>query len=187
KMEALMATEVIDVIDSAVKIGLGALISGLSTYWVTRANGKTIELKESKAVKRKLIEEISENADKYFEYTYLYFARLDAIRHNFDSVNSVDNSFWEQSELNIDTQEKGLQDALSAVYIAQSKLELLDLSEALLEMKNYRRGLNDLRVFNSLNEDNFPTVDFLQTWSNTYLPHKDRFRKSLSKTYLGLL
>ncbi len=164
-----MATEVIDVIDSAVKIGLGALISGLSTYWVTRANGKTIELKESKAVKRKLIEEISENADKYFEYTYLYFARLDAIRHNFD------------------TQEKGLQDALSAVYIAQSKLELLDLSEALLEMKNYRRGLNDLRFFNNLNENNFPTVDFLHTWSNTYLPHKDRFRKSLSKTYLGLL
>ncbi len=33
-------TTPIEVIDTAVKIGLGALIIGLATYWVTRAKSK---------------------------------------------------------------------------------------------------------------------------------------------------
>src|ERR1700694_4451144 len=46
----------IDVVDSAVKIGLGAIISGLATYWLAKANhDKTLE-KERAQRKRELLE-----------------------------------------------------------------------------------------------------------------------------------
>ena len=56
-------TTLIDVLDTSVKIGLGALISGLATYWVTRSKNKhelkIIHLED----KRHLLREISENLE----------------------------------------------------------------------------------------------------------------------------
>lgn len=55
----------IDVVDSAVKIGLGALVSGLATYWLARANHyKTVE-KERAQHKRDMLEVIAQQVASY--------------------------------------------------------------------------------------------------------------------------
>lgn len=50
----------IDVIDSAVKIGLGAFISGLATYWLAKANHLKTTEKERSQRKRELLEEVAQ-------------------------------------------------------------------------------------------------------------------------------
>jgi hypothetical protein len=52
------------VIDTAVKIGLGALISGLATYWVTRAKSKHDISKLLLEDKTKILREIAENLEE---------------------------------------------------------------------------------------------------------------------------
>jgi len=55
----------IDVVDSAVKIGLGAIISGLATYWLAKAShDKTIE-KESAQRKRDMMEVAAQEVGRF--------------------------------------------------------------------------------------------------------------------------
>jgi hypothetical protein len=50
---------VIDVVDSAVKIGLGALISGLTTYWATRSKTRQDIAKAALEERRALLRQIA--------------------------------------------------------------------------------------------------------------------------------
>ena len=53
----------VEIIDTAVKVGLGALITGLSSYWLTRANHKYGLEKERVQHRRKMFERISEQVE----------------------------------------------------------------------------------------------------------------------------
>ena len=55
----------IDVVDSAVKIGLDAMISGLATYWLAKANHAKTVAKERAQHKRELLEIITEQVARF--------------------------------------------------------------------------------------------------------------------------
>jgi hypothetical protein len=63
----------IDVVDSAVKIGLGALISGFATYWLAEANHhKTIE-KERSQRKREILEVVAQQVASFDQCALRYW------------------------------------------------------------------------------------------------------------------
>lgn len=68
-------TTTIEVIDTAVKIGLGALISGITTYWVTNLKHKQDRQKEFSSKERLLLEEVAQQVEA-INHVYLKYWAL---------------------------------------------------------------------------------------------------------------
>ena len=86
-----MATEILDIVDTAVKIGLGALISGVATYAVTTKNHGHDLAKESRLKKVEILETAIENFDSYFYLFSGCFAAIDgALRAGIEPGEMTD-------------------------------------------------------------------------------------------------
>lgn len=77
-----MPLELLDVIDTAVKVGLGAAISGIATYQVTRLNHKSDKNKELAKRRVELLTFSIEKLEIYFEAYSRCYARLSGILRN---------------------------------------------------------------------------------------------------------
>jgi len=181
-----VSPEWIGVVDTAVKIGLGALISGFSTYFVTRTSNTHDTKSQSNTIKRELILEASKNADEYFDYTYKYFSTLDGIRQSFEEFEFTEKD-WKQAKENIQDVELSLDVARKNIYSAVSKLELLGLANVAAYLSSYRHGEEELRQFHNIGEEINPSNEFLSSWAEKYVPIKKQFRDSLSKAFLSLV
>ncbi len=92
----------IEVIDTAVKIGLGALIAGLTALWRDRLNHKKDVDKQAITIKRELIERISNEFEtfwecyrKHFQAGFIYYRRAPnekAFNDLKDTFESVENN-----------------------------------------------------------------------------------------------
>ncbi len=76
-----MTTEILDIVDTAVKIGLGALISGVTTYVVTTKNHKHDMKKITFAEKVNLLQDAVSNLE----------ACAEKIQHAYDDYRSYLN------------------------------------------------------------------------------------------------
>jgi phosphopantetheine adenylyltransferase len=73
----------IDVLDTAVKIGLGALISGISTYWITRQKDKSDSVKEYERRHRTILEQVAEETEQVNHVYLKYWALVvEWLRYN---------------------------------------------------------------------------------------------------------
>ena len=66
---------VLDIVDTAVKIGLGALISGVATYWVAQHRAKSESVGEYNSRHRALVEKVAEEVEE-LHHTYLKYWAL---------------------------------------------------------------------------------------------------------------
>ena len=82
-----MSLEIIDVIDSAVKIGLGALISGVTTYSVTKFKHKSDIDKYLFNKKYETVEEIALLAEEYFHSFYVFNNNIAGIQKRATNIN----------------------------------------------------------------------------------------------------
>lgn len=96
-------TTLIEVLDTAIKIGLGALISGVVTYWVTQANYKNTLRKEAAEGKRKTIREIAElieeSASLLNEFIHSHWGgdRLEANKRMAEKLENLIRSYQSSS------------------------------------------------------------------------------------------
>ena len=106
-----MATEWIDIIDTAVKIGLGALISGIATYSVANLNHKKDLNKSLSNKKIEILEEISELAEEYF----YFFSSLYNLTGGMLllKVDNVGGKLTKSQKEHISTKHKSFNDILS--------------------------------------------------------------------------
>jgi hypothetical protein len=85
----------------------------------------------------------------------------------------------------IESIDSELDGARTNYYNAQSRLELLGLSEACGHLSSYRDGEAELRAFRlDLEKNVTPSKDFFNNWSAKYVPIQNKFRKSLSDSFL---
>jgi hypothetical protein len=78
-MEQQTIKQILDIVDTVVKIGLGAIISGVATYSVTRLNHKEEKNKEIIKTKREILEQSVDNIDKYFSLYSEYISQIDGM------------------------------------------------------------------------------------------------------------
>lgn len=64
-----MPTSLVDVLDSAVKIGLGALISGIATYSVTRLRYRQEARQSIDKRRHELIEKAAADLEEFNEFS----------------------------------------------------------------------------------------------------------------------
>lgn len=130
-----MPTEILGVVDSAVKIGLGALISGLATYVITHKNHSNEGKNIYREKKISILEYAVENIDPYFHAFQNCLDIADgALRKNI-SPGPIDDDLFESWEF-IKDDEK-LISTRERKNIALSRIRLIGLDslhEKLLEI-----------------------------------------------------
>lgn len=136
-----MPATMLDIVDTAVKIGLGALISGIATYSVTKLNhDKDIE-KSKQNRKRELLEEISSQAEDFSTSVLKYWAYM--VEH----VRYVEREKDAPEDLKerIDGAAKELFDKFTHLSSAEGKLILIGADTAQELVRDYGEYVKEFR------------------------------------------
>lgn len=179
-----MTTEILDIVDTAVKIGLGALISGLSTYYVAKHNHAADAKKQFLNRKLGIIEAVTGHFDEFSASLSTLISAIDGVRRNypekesFDLANKKDAELWEFIR---DNDEKFC-DARNHSTFAASKLYLLELHEAAGWVTCLNKLGNEIRTA-VLFEDKLPSSQQLEQWRAEFSDIKKKFFRAVSAHY----
>lgn len=120
-------SKIIELVDSGVKIGLGALIGAVVTYLNTRANHKHEISKVKIGIKIKILEDATEKIDHYFLSTEKLLDEWLNIINKYQSLEALekDTKMYESySDIH-----KKFADGMTSANIAISKFNLLGFSQ----------------------------------------------------------
>lgn len=136
-----MPTTMLDIVDTSVKIGLGALISGIATYSVTKLNhNKDIE-KSKQNRQRELLEEISSQAEEFSTSVLKYWAyMIEHVRY----VKSKKDAPKDLKE-RIEGASKELFDKFTNLSSAEGKLILIGAYKAEELTRDYGEYIKEFR------------------------------------------
>ena len=179
-----MATEWIDIVDTTIKIGLGAIITALASFSTTKfQNSKAVE-KESKQIKREMLLVAVEKSDEYIQFLSEYFSRLAGLVDSLPKANS-EPDFWQEAEDWVKEIEEKVLNARENVYIAQSRLQLLGFTEVTTILYSIRQLEVSIRQFypNIKEQKKLPTSEFLDNWTNQFSNRKNAFQQQVSNEF----
>jgi hypothetical protein len=156
--------EIYTLIDTALKIGLGALISGSATYFVARHNSSHEKSKEDRAFKRQILQQAAIKLElanfKLDEATHPYWAHIakkyesplesvhtESLRHNLDARNILSEARALITLLGISPLRKSLLEIekdSSRIYEAVAKNEVFKQGTKINDIHNdVRRRLGE--------------------------------------------
>jgi len=131
----------IEVIDTAVKIGLGGLITIVGTYVVTKLNHKHEYSKERSKRHYDALEKVGENIEETTHVALRYWALIIEWARN----NKQDLGLSEQRQQELEKTKLDLFDCFKNLTIAESKLLLLGLNDSAVLLREYGEFLKDMR------------------------------------------
>jgi hypothetical protein len=136
-----MPTEILDIVDTAVKIGLGALISGIATYGVTKLNHDKEIVKSKLKRQRELLEEIAAQTEEFSNTVLKYWAYM--VEH----VRYVERNKQapEDLEQRIESAAKELFEKYSHLASAEGKLILLGSIQSQELIRDYGEFVKEFR------------------------------------------
>ncbi|NRD24932.1 hypothetical protein HNV10_16880 [Winogradskyella litoriviva] len=175
-----MTSEMIELIDTIVKIGLGALIASLTNYLITRYNHKSEEKKEF--IRRYIlsIDKISENAEEYFQKWSVLTSAIGGTSKQTTELNRK----AKKEEWNfIFTADENLLDSRNNKMTALSKLKLLSLNNVADILENCTKievELREMVIFNDI----IPKNSELDIYEMKMEKLREKFYKELSKYYV---
>lgn len=179
-----MPTEWIDIADTAVKIGFGALISGVATYKLTSLSHSQENHKETQSRVRDLIEAGAEEADKYINSLSFFYSALDGLVKNNQSVKDGELSdgldLWELSV----KKDSELTNSRQYVNSAETKLRLAGAVTAVAEITKMR-GIEHVLRFNYLRPRVVPEQESLNAIGAQYAEVKKILHTELNKSYMA--
>ncbi|MCF5729902.1 hypothetical protein K3H43_21385 [Aeromonas veronii] len=170
-----MPTQWIDVVDSAIKIGLGALISGIATYKISALNHSKDVHKSIINKKISMLEEISVHAEEYFYFCTMFSNTVRGARHC--AINKGEPLTESQLEMFISTQ-AGLNDVLSSRNKAISKIKILSIPAAEEAVNAHNDALNAFREIVFFDKK-MPTDDDIETYISQRMINVDKFYKAI--------
>jgi hypothetical protein len=172
------AVTAMEVVDTAVKIGLGALISGLATYWVTKLNHDKELEKQTIRRRRELLEQIAAGVEQFWnEYRRYFLVSLEAI-HRAQTDDVIPTVIVDEYE----ARKQKVMESTNELSTAQSSLLLLgdkDSNEILITM--IVRTEAYMRATRTLDTDK--TITELKQMHDDILGIRDNFYSALSNTY----
>jgi hypothetical protein len=124
-------TTLIDVLDTAVKIGLGAAISAIATYWHSKYRDKAESAKEYEKRHRSLLEQVADQAEQLNHVYLKYWALVvEWVRYEKNQKNWPDERRAELEEIKTE-----LFASFGSLTSAESKLLLIGENEAYAKMR----------------------------------------------------
>lgn len=168
--------EVIEVIDSAVKIGLGALISGFATYFVAKINHSAAISKEVIAKKMTMLNDAAELAEVFFYYNT---RRLNVVGGHARHVTVEDQPMSQRQQQDVKKTDENIVEILATRNKALAKLQLLQLAEAEEALRAYSLVSTELRELIT-HKKIMPTTAQLEGFGERLVEQKNRYYKALS-------
>lgn len=143
-----MPTEWINIVDTAVKIGLGALISGVATYHITGLNHNNQHDQEKRKRRNDHFDQIITNADEYFHAFFRVVSLVDGISKQYDDINELDSGNPRHVKIFKELRARDIKfsEANNHHAYAASRLRLLDLSTALIALADFNRIVEEVRT-----------------------------------------
>lgn len=170
--------ELIEVIDTAVKVGLGALISGVTTYSVTTLNHRADRSKELAKKKVEVLSFAIEKLEIYFNaYSCCYSALTGILQYGTPA-----GDFPESKLKTYKLKDEELTKARHDRAVAQSRLRLIGLSAAVKEISKISNIENRFRE-QVIFQKQLPTMEELAAFSKEMNEVKREIYKALSNEF----
>jgi hypothetical protein len=181
-MENKLPKEWIDVADTAVKIGLGALITGFFTFVGVKFSKKSEMNKFSLEHRTKLLEELSSNIEEYFSFWDMYVGQVAGIARGREIKNTETEALTKNQKEAINLRDKDLIAASPLIEGAAGKLRLINAIAAANELANCKGLQSELRdpiVF----EKTFPSYSDIKIYREKTKEQKLKVHQELAKFY----
>jgi hypothetical protein len=174
-------TTIIDIIDTAVKIGLGATISGIATYSVTKyKQNKDAELAKTER-KQKSLDLVAEQVEEFSHLALNYWARiLDWTRRKNSNV-----IISETKEKELKTVKTDLFNSYKLLASAESKLLLMKEEEAQKLLRKYGEEFSEFFALVYVGDHGI-SVEEIQNWRLKILDLRKELFAELSTIYQKL-
>jgi len=174
-----MDSNIYNIIDTSVKIGLGAFISAFSSYVISKLNHRADTKKEFFRRYMDTIEKLTDSSETYFQkwITFVNCIAGDS-RRMYDKGEKIQQEEWEQITL----RDKLLVESRNEKQTATARLRLLGEYKAakiLEETNNIEQELRDLVLF----EQEIPTLDKLMKINERMRVLRKSFYTELNKCY----
>lgn len=180
-----LTMEWINIADTAIKIGLGSLISGAFTYLGVKLNHQSSKDKFILENNVKLIETVSEDVETYFLALESYVSIIAGITKRHRDSNKPNTAFTEKQWEVIKDRDKSLSVGWDRNKAAASRLRLLNahnIAESLDEFRNIQKEIRDQIVF----EHKVPTYDAVDELREKIHKNKKDVYKKISELYHSL-
>ncbi len=131
----------LQVIDTAIKIGLGSLITLVGTFLVTWLNHRNERKKESRKRFYDSLESVSSNIEEVTHVSLRYWALIiEWVRNNAQDMDLTEKRYEE-----LERTKSELFDQFKNLTVAESKLMLLGLTNISSQVRDYGEFLKELR------------------------------------------
>lgn len=134
-------TTVIGVIDTAVKIGLGALISGVATHWVSKAKNTAEERNAFQLRYRNILEEVAQSV----EVTNHVYLKYWALVVEWFRYSKGGHDWPDSRREELDKTKKELFHEFKEITTAESKLLLLSETQSAALLRTYAESVVEFR------------------------------------------
>ncbi|MCG7560834.1 hypothetical protein [Pseudoalteromonas sp. McH1-42] len=140
-----MPTEVIDVIDTAVKIGLGGIITGITTYAVTSKNHKNEKDKYLLEHKYKTLESCAEKMDEFFDAWMGLLTKVGGISRHMENEGKEYTDISKKRWDSIKEKDAALVESWGSKSYAISRFRILGAENIVEAIKKTNTPHNSLR------------------------------------------
>jgi len=177
-----MSMTLIEVLDTAIKIGLGAAITGGTSYLISKHNHDR-EIKRISFLRRQeALEQITEKAENYFSAWRRYCSALGGI---YSGSNPPNPSFTDPQWKVIKERDQTLLDARDSIGNAVARLRLLGATDVADLVNEYGRPVGEFRDRIILQKQT-PSHDEFKAVAKLSHEKMKAFYASVSKVYLSV-
>ncbi|WP_448554573.1 hypothetical protein [Thalassotalea montiporae] len=176
-----MPKDWIDVADTAVKIGLGSLITGIFTYLGVKFSRKSDRAQFKLEHKTKLLEQISSDAEGYFSAWNLLISPVSAAAKKLPHDEPV-KEYPERNLKMIRIRDGELRDSWTQKHAVVSKLSLLkanDASEKFIYCAEAEKELRDALWF----DESYLNYNQVEEYRNRVRTLQKDFSEALANYY----
>ena len=173
--------EWIEVVDSAVKIGLGAAITGVTAFFISKGNRQHEFDKEYFKRRQDLLERVSENFEEihmlFFKITIDYSGYVESyVKDLFPSQDHRDKYYSYIQQIG---------DRLRELHLLEGRLLLAGISEGTDCLREYRLLATDVNNIIRLDEPEATRAEVLRK-TGELCSKKDQFYSTLSEAYKSM-
>jgi hypothetical protein len=170
----------IDVLDTAIKIGLGALISGLAAYWVAKLNHDREREKLRAQRRRELLEAVAEQVEVFSQAVLHHWAFV----INWVTFTPPNEQMSDETRNELRKIQSELSAAFKEITSAEAKLLLLGEVPCQKLLRAYGEEVTIYRI-ESVSKRVF-TEESLREGREKMMEKREAFFTELSNAYRGI-
>lgn len=164
--------------DTAVKIGFGALISGSATYFVTKLNHDNAIEKDRSEKRREMIEDVAENLERLFALLFRFRAGV----HDWVNARDKGKQLTDERYKQTLSEQAEIPRAYKEITNSEAKLLLIGAKHAQKLMREFGREVSEQRKLVFLGNKEL-TIDQVENFRSVLLEHREKIFDELSRLF----